>query len=183
MLQLSTLSRKGPGGNNAKTSEVRKLFLEAYEKTFGNVGQSCKYAGISRQTYYRWMKSKTPVNLRFQRRVKLIEPQELVIDLAETALMKLIDEGNVKAAIYLLRTRGQGRGWGKGEPTPQVAAPSKDLKVHQVMTTFEFWLKDNPRATQSERETWLLRFALLADIPVPSLSHLNSLDDRILRPR
>lgn len=174
MLQLSTSIKKGPGGNNAKTSDVRKRFLEAYERSFGNVGQSCRYAGISRQTYYRWMKSKTSVNLRFQQQVKRIEPQEMVIDLAETALMKLVNEGDVKAAIYLLRTRGQGRGWGKSEPTPQVAAPSNDLKVHQVRTTFEFWLKDNPMATQSEQAIWLFRFALLAGIPVASVSQPNN---------
>ena len=78
------------------------------------------------------MKSKTSVNLKFQRRVKQIRPRELLLDIVESALMKRVEEGSVQAVIYMLKTKGKDRGWGKTEPVPQVDAPSKDVKVNGV---------------------------------------------------
>ena len=35
---------------------AKKGFIEAYEKSFGNILVSCKTVGIARQTYYNWIK-------------------------------------------------------------------------------------------------------------------------------
>lgn len=175
MLQISSGNDSKNGGHNAKSSETRRRFLEAYEKTFGNVDKSCQYAGISRQTYYRWKKSKSSVNLRFQRRIEQIRPRELLLDLAESSLMKLVDQGNVRAAIYLLRTKGQSRGWGTSPPPKKIEAQAVARKVTLVKSTFQMWVKENPRATTNDRRTWLIRFAELADLPSSERSQLDGL--------
>lgn len=158
MLQISSGDTNKRGGHNAKPSETRRRFLEAYEKTFGNIDKSCKYAGISRQTYYRWMKSVSAVNIEFQRRVAEVRPVDLFLDLAETTLMKLIEEGNVKAAIYALRTKGRSRGWGTrcGPPCYERGAEEFDKKGRAFLN----WLDDHPESTKDERLVWLKRFVL-----------------------
>ncbi len=52
---LQIVPPKQNGGHNAKSDEVRKNFLFAYEENCGNITKSCKYAGINRLTFYRWI--------------------------------------------------------------------------------------------------------------------------------
>ncbi len=110
MLQKTPRSRRG--GNNAKTSETRAKFLEAFEETFGNVTASCLFADITRMTFYRWMSSRSRVNLRFQKKILAVRPFERQLDLAEAALMRRIALGDTAAITFLLRTKGKERGYG-----------------------------------------------------------------------
>jgi len=175
MLHIDQDVPKQRGGHNAKTAVTRNRFLAAYEKTFGNVDQSCRYAGISRQTYYRWIKSESPVNLQFQRSVGQIRPREPLVDLAEPAAMKLAEEGNLNAAIHLLKARAKIEGGGDDLPSAEAETSSKNRKVIQVKDTFDIWLKENPTATTDEKRVWLLRLAGLADIQMTALSQFHGL--------
>src|SRR4051812_26048061 len=91
------------GGNNAKDRAVRKRFIYWYENTYGNVSKSSDYTGISRQTYYRWMKGDSSLDRWFQRKIDLTRPSELKKDHAEMALLAAVMDGKVWAIKFVLR--------------------------------------------------------------------------------
>jgi hypothetical protein len=93
-----------PGGGPEKTAEQRRLFLKCYESSFGNVSASCAFAGISRQTFYRWMRDTSGKYLRFQRHVENTKPAELRKDLIEGALMDLVIAGNIRAILFAVKS-------------------------------------------------------------------------------
>jgi len=96
---------------------ARLRFLKAYEETFGNITKSCEYAGISRQTFYRWMRGDSPGHRGFRRNVELMRPKELRKDILEDALYEAARAGNVRAIIFGLKTFAKDRGYGPGPRT------------------------------------------------------------------
>lgn len=106
MLQIST---KRESANRDDRQQTRLKFLDAFETTCGNVSASCEYAGISRQTYYRWMRSLTATNIQFRDRLSRIKPNDRLVDLAESRLMQKIGEGDIAAIIFTLKTKGRDR--------------------------------------------------------------------------
>jgi hypothetical protein len=85
----------------------KQSFIEAYQKSFGNVSQSCKASGISRQTFYNWKEEDS----EFLSEIVNVEPEEVFIDFAENALAKKISEGDTTAIIFALKTKGKKRGY------------------------------------------------------------------------
>lgn len=85
----------------------KKTFLEAYQKTFGNITQACKKAGINRGTYYNWMEA----DPEFNDLIKSVEPEEMFLDFCEGKLASLINENNPTAVIFALKTKGKKRGY------------------------------------------------------------------------
>jgi hypothetical protein len=65
-----------------------------------NLGQACKEAGITQQTYYRWRKEYGGLKLEQARRLKALEQENsrlrrLVTDLSlEKQVLKEVAEGN-----------------------------------------------------------------------------------------
>lgn len=86
---------------------VKKAFLEAYEKSFGNILVSCKTVGIARQTYYNWIQE----DEQFKKDVETIEPQERFLDFLEGKLVEKINGGDVTSLIFALKTKGKRRGY------------------------------------------------------------------------
>ena len=85
----------------------KKSFIEAFEKSFGNVSQACRSVGITRATFYNW-KNDDP---EFLEALEAIEPQEVFVDFAENALAKKIKDGDTTAIIFALKTKGKKRGY------------------------------------------------------------------------
>jgi hypothetical protein len=85
----------------------KKAFIKAYQEAFGNITVSAKAAGIDRRTYTNWIKS----DPEFKAAIDAIEPDELIIDFAENALMKKISKGDTTAIIFTLKTKGKKRGY------------------------------------------------------------------------
>lgn len=83
----------------------KKDLLEALEKSLGVVSTACKSAGVSRATHYRWMKE----DPEYKEGVE--ELTEVAIDFAESHLHKAIQDGNVTACIFYLKTKGKRRGY------------------------------------------------------------------------
>jgi len=75
-------------------------WLEAF-KTQWTISGTCRNIGISRDTYYEWIK-KYP---EFLKRKKEIEEDQ--IDYAETKLYRAIDAGNLKAITFFLKSRSK----------------------------------------------------------------------------
>jgi hypothetical protein len=123
---LQTVPKKRNGGQNAIPSTSRRLFLHFFEQSCGNVSYACAHSGIARCTYYRWMKSTSRINKKFQRMIKDIEPEERRLDVFEGALVSAAARGEVAAIIYGLKTKGRGRGYieAKDERKPEELDPS-----------------------------------------------------------
>lgn len=84
----------------------QKKFLELYAKTFGNISQTCRLAGIDRGTFYAWQD-----DAAFQEKLTAVSPEEQFIDFAENALTKRIEKGDTTAIIFALKTKGKKRGY------------------------------------------------------------------------
>jgi len=95
----------------ATKKEQQAKFAEIFEKSFGNISQSCKGAGISRQTFYRWKQSEAQTDKDFIEYLVAIEPEERFVDFAEDALTKKINAGDTTAIIFALKTKGKKRGY------------------------------------------------------------------------
>lgn len=79
--------------------------VKTYEKKGGNVSATCLALNISRQTFYtRKEKSK-------ELRDKLDEIDEALLDFAESKLIQHINDGNLTALLFFLKTKGKKRGY------------------------------------------------------------------------
>ena len=82
-----------------------KEFLEAYDRSLGNVSTACRAVGITRRTFYNWKNG----NEGFRQCVEELDAYNL--DFAETMLMKHIREGDTTSLIFYLKTKGRERGY------------------------------------------------------------------------
>jgi len=98
-----------PDNNKKKerrsTRFLKRQFVENFFKKTGNISELCRETGVSRQTYYDWMEK----DEKFKKNIEI--QQEGILDFAESKLLKLIDEKNVAAVIFFLKTKGKGRGY------------------------------------------------------------------------
>lgn len=90
-------------------SEQKKAFLQAMEKTFGNVSASCRAAGIlSRQTPYNWAKR----DPKFKKQFESSAYAEAYKDAVEAKLAKLgLQDENPTVLIFLAKTKLKDRGY------------------------------------------------------------------------
>ena len=88
-----------------RTRLKKKRFLELFFKLSGNVKVICEQIDISRNTYYEWMKK----DKVFADKVK--NEEEGLIDFVEGKLMNLINDKNIAAVIFFLKTKGKKRGY------------------------------------------------------------------------
>ncbi len=83
----------------------KEKFLDNFKLSLGNISISCEASGISRQTYYNWLKQ----DAEFQQTCKDIEERNL--DLAEMKLLNAIREGKTAELLFYLKTKGKKRGY------------------------------------------------------------------------
>ena len=113
-----------------KTKHIKEdAVIEALTKSLGIVTSACKQAGISRYTFYEWMKDPD-----FKKRVDDIS--NVALDFAESKLHKLIDDGVPSATIFYLKTKGKQRGYVERQEidaninqTPKIIFQHADGKV------------------------------------------------------
>ena len=79
--------------------------LKALEKSLSVVTTAVRSVGINRQTHYNWLRD----DPKYAAEVKSIE--DITLDFAESQLHKQIQDGNVTATIFLLKTKGKKRGY------------------------------------------------------------------------
>ncbi|MFA4990599.1 MAG: hypothetical protein WC579_01645 [Candidatus Paceibacterota bacterium] len=90
----------------AQMAHIKKRkMLEALEKSFGVVTTACNSSNIPRKTHYNWLKT----DEKYRQAVE--EINEGAIDFVESQLYKLVENGNVTAIIFFLKTRGKKRGY------------------------------------------------------------------------
>lgn len=71
----------------------------------GNISATADALGVDRRTIYR------RINESEELAAICTDARESLIDVAENALLKLINEGNVAAIIFALKTQGRARGY------------------------------------------------------------------------
>lgn len=126
-----------------RMSTARRNFLRGYEHTFGNISAACEFAGISRQTFYRWMKSPTSVNIRFRERLARIQPDERKADFIDGKMMALVARGVPQVVIHADKTYGKNRG-----RTDELAQANRTLE--QVAAILKQFLQERPEFPKAE---------------------------------
>jgi hypothetical protein len=88
-----------------KTLQYKKALIEALEKSLGVVTTACRSVGVSRWTFYDYLKS----DAEFAAQVADIE--NIALDFAESKLHKRIEKDDTTAIIFFLKTKGKRRGY------------------------------------------------------------------------
>ena len=87
----------------------------------GNIHASCEEAEVSRATYYRWLSESEA----FKEEIENVT--EMNVDYAESKLMSVIQEKNVTAIIFYLKTKGKSRGYVEQNEVKIDASPFMQL--------------------------------------------------------
>ena len=87
------------------TADNKKALIEALKQSLGVVTTACENIGITRQTYYYWLKN----DEEFRNEVEDLE--NITLDFAESQLHQQIKDGSVAATIFYLKTKGKKRGY------------------------------------------------------------------------
>jgi hypothetical protein len=93
------------GAPTKLNDEVLSKLIEALDSSSGNITYACKAAGISRNSYYLWLKN----NPQFKEKVDDIN--EGAVDFAESKLKEHIANGDTTCLIFFLKTKGRARGY------------------------------------------------------------------------
>jgi len=110
---------------NETRSDLKSTFLTHYKESL-NISDSCDRTGVSRGTFYNWVKD----DEEFKFNVGSIN--EGMIDLAESVISKAMTEVNgdgnptkkaVDTARFILSQRGIKRGWGEKIQTEIILTP------------------------------------------------------------
>jgi hypothetical protein len=93
------------GRSRVTLRHKKKNLLAALEQTLGVVTSACKKAGVDRRDYYEWMKG----DPEFKEAADKIG--DIAFDFVESSLYKQIQENNVAATIFWLKTKGRSKGY------------------------------------------------------------------------
>lgn len=86
-------------------SQKKKVFLSEYLKNNCNVSAAAEATGISRATFYKWMKN----DEKFAEKVQ--ETTEHLYDEVEKALYQRIQDKDTTAIIFFCKTKMKNRGY------------------------------------------------------------------------
>ena len=87
------------------TKKRKKLFIEYWFKSSGNISYLCQQIGVDRKTFYRWMEN----DHAFKEAV--LAEDEAFVDMAETQQHNLVAAGDPQSVRFTLRTKGKNRGY------------------------------------------------------------------------
>ena len=88
----------------AKNISIEDI-LKMYDKKGCNITATCSAFGISRKTFYEWKAKKKKLAEGLE------EIDESILDWAESKLKEHINNDDLQALIFFLRTKGKKRGY------------------------------------------------------------------------
>lgn len=100
---------------------------QAYKKSAGNLTLTADTLGINRRTLDRW-REKYPELDEMMRDV-----EEGLLDLCESRLMQQINESNLTAIIFYLKTKGKKRGYIEGQIISGSLNTNKSMSQEEAM--------------------------------------------------
>lgn len=101
--------------------------VKAYEKSAGNMSLCAKAIGVDRRTLERWRKKYPELD------VMMRDVDEGLIDLSESRLMQAINEGNLTAIIFYLKTKGKSRGYIEGQVINANISTNKSMTQEEAV--------------------------------------------------
>jgi hypothetical protein len=88
-------------------SQKKKSFLLLFPELYGNITKTAESIGIDRGSFYHWIKT----DAEFKQAIENLEPKRFMIDLAKSKLIEAIQQGNITAIIFTLKTLGKDEGF------------------------------------------------------------------------
>ena len=88
-----------------KKKDRQELFLKHFRDSHGIVSYACQKVGITRTCYYKWREN----DPKFKERAEVVE--EETIDVVESKLLSAINNDDLTAIIFYLKTKGKKRGY------------------------------------------------------------------------
>lgn len=103
--------------------QKKTLFLQHFREGKGIVSYACSKTGISRNTYYKWRKK----DAKFKAECESVE--EEVVDVVESKLLRKINDEDLTAIIFYLKTKGKNRGYVERVEQNVSLTPFEDLMM------------------------------------------------------
>ena len=105
----------------AKQKVTHDDLVKMFEKKGGNISATCSALNITRQTFFNYRNSSKELADR------LDNVTESLIDFAESKLTEQINDGNLTAIIFFLKTKGRNRGYVERVENEMLTNPFEDL--------------------------------------------------------
>lgn len=105
-----------------------------FEKKGANLTATATALGIARRTLVRWREADPELDAQMK------DIEEALVDFSESQLMASIQEGNLTAIIFHLKTKGKSRGYIEGQEihaTVQSAKPMTQQEAQDFIQNIE----------------------------------------------
>lgn len=115
------------------TREKLNEIVEVYEKKAGHISATCSACNIGRRTFYRYLENDS----KFKEKIE--EINEALVDLAESKLLQLINDGDRESILFMLRTKGKDRGYGSSQDvklTGGLKVENQDADLKKMVTEY-----------------------------------------------
>ena len=106
----------------ARKGIKNEKIVEVFRKKACNVSATCIALNIDRKTFYDWKKKSPELS------AMLDDACESLIDNAETMLLSKINDGDLTAIIFFLKTKGKKRGYIDGREIDANVTTDIDFK-------------------------------------------------------
>lgn len=122
--------------DNRRAVVRMNAFIREYERQCGNISATCMATGVTRGTYYAWMKGEASCHKRFQRKILKTLPRERLKDAAESVILHHLSRNDLTAAIFTAKTIAADRGW---SDRPHIIVPQalQNAQVDESLQTLK----------------------------------------------
>ena len=124
-------------GLNRKGRIAVNEIIRVLELELGMINGAATRLHVSPNTLKRFIQGNAKVQ------EALHEIQERTLDLVETKLLKMIEEGNERAIFFFLKTKGKGRGF--GDPRRQPMVPTQPITFKYKLVLPESYKQRNEK--------------------------------------
>lgn len=97
-----------------------------YQKKGANMTAAASAMGIARRTLVRWREGDPDLD------AQLKDIEESLVDFSESQLMAAINEGNLTAIIFHLKTKGKHRGYIEGQEITATVHSAKPMTQQEA---------------------------------------------------
>ena len=107
----------------AKKKPSNKIIAEVYSKKASNMSATANALGVGRTTLYEWRQKDPKLDKMMH------DVEEALVDFSESKLLEQIQDGNMTAVIFHLKTKGKKRGYIEGLEVEEHTTSDLDLST------------------------------------------------------